>query len=577
MTASLFDHPVGPATAPAQRRSEASPDRLAAGLEIGRSRLVVSACVFALGFLTVAARLVEVSLIDATAAGRPTAIEAETIATTRADITDRNGSLLATSLPAVSLVANPREIDDPVGAAMALAGALESADPDELLAALSADSSYVSLQRPLTPAEQYAVNRLGILGVRFEQEPQRYYPAGRLTSHILGFTTMDRHQDGLAGLERALDDRLTATGEALALTIDLRAQEILIEELAAQGEAYQASGAAGVILDAETAEIVALASWPDFDPYTRQGESALFNRATQGVYEMGSGFKLFTIATALEAGTATLTSTFDARYPLQVVNDEISDYHPQYRVLSLPEVFIHSSNIGAARMALDFGAEVQQLYLDRLGLLDPAPIEHNEVGAPLLQPRWNETETATIAFGHGISVGVVPMAAAIRATVVDGAYLPPTLVAGTERQAEPVFSPETVDAMRRLMRLNVADPNGSGGAADVPGYLVGGKTGTADEAGAGGYGDNLRASFAAVFPMNRPEFVIFVMFDRPQEQEPGLRPTGGRVAAPTVARIIERLGPVMGLVPVGGDDPTIGEQLGIEIDGRLPPMADARP
>lgn len=587
MTASLFDTPEvqGGADAhdtqttqdsrrPASRhaRSHAGgADHTGRWLDISRSRLIVSACVFALAFTAVGARLVDVSILDGAATARPAALAAEPIASHRADILDRNGVLLATTLPAVSLVANPRQIDDPVGAAMALAGALAGTNPDAVLESLSADTDYVTLQRPLTPQEQYDVNRLGIVGVRFENEPQRYYPAGSLTAHVLGFTTEDRHQDGLAGVERALDDRLTGDAEPLRLSIDLRAQEILTEEIVAQAEAFQAEGAAGVIMDAETAEILALVSWPAFHPYLRDDAELLFNRATQGVYEMGSGFKIFTVATALETGTAQTTTLLDARRPLEISRFTIRDYHGQYRWLSVPEVFIHSSNIGAARLALGFGPEMQQLYFDRLGLLDPAPIEHNEVGAPQIQPRWNETETATISFGHGLAVGVVPMAAAVRAAVVDGIYRPPTLIAGGGGEGEPIFSAATVDTMRRLMRLNVLE--GSGRSADVPGYLVGGKTGTAESVTAGGYTDRNLVSFASAFPMHRPRFVIFTMFDGPRPQDAQQRATGGLVAAPVAGRIIERLGPAMGIAPVNDDDPAITSQLAIGRDGTIPPFA----
>ncbi|MEQ9813610.1 MAG: penicillin-binding protein 2 [Azospirillaceae bacterium] len=529
-------------------------------IEVGRGRLMITAAVFALAFGVVGARLVDIAALGGSIDVRPVAVAASAPATERAELVDANGMLLATSLPTASVFADPEAVIDPDAAALRLASVLPDIEVGATRDLLASDRRFVWIERNLTPQQVYEVNRLGLPGIGFQEEEQRYYPAGNLASHVVGYADVDGN--GLAGVERALNDTLNEGGEPLRLSLDLRVQQIVREELAAAIEEFSAIGGVGVVMRADTAEVVSLVSLPDYDPYDAGAipPEALFNRGTLGVYEMGSGFKILNTAIALETGVATLRDYFDASRPLSIGGFQIRDYHGQWRALSVPEIFMYSSNIGSALMALEFGPDLQRDYLGRLGMLERPPIELGEVASPLVPSNWRQTETATIAFGHGIAVSPVQLVAAISAVVSDGIYRAPTIIArepGERGDGVRVFSPETVDAIRRLMRLVVTE--GTGSNADAEGYLVGGKTGTAEKPGRGGYQeDALLSSFIGAFPMNSPEYVIFVLLDEPHgtERTHGYA-TGGWVAAPTVRRIVERLGPLEGIAPIDETDPEI--------------------
>ena len=509
--------------------------------------------VFAFAFSIIAARLIDLAVF--TGSGEPApaklarAAEAPRI---RADITDRNGILLATSLPVASLYANPRYVPDAAEAAAKLARVLPGLDQAWLRARLESARRFVWLRRNLTPKQQFAVNSLGIPGLDFKTTARRIYPQGNLGSHVLGFTDVDGN--GLSGVEAYFDGRLKTGGAALRLSIDVRLQAILHQELARAMETYSAVGAASVILDAETGEVLALASLPDFDPNRPSNipPERAFNRVTMGVYEMGSTFKLFTLAMALDSGRVGLGDRYDARQPIKIARFRISDYHGKNRWLSVPEILVYSSNIGAAKMALDVGTEIQQQYLKKLGLLQPARIELPEVGLPLKPRRWREINTMTISYGHGIAVSPMQMAAGVAALVNGGILRPPTLIRQADQQSvqgERVLTAATSAKMRRLMRLVVRD--GTGGKADVEGYRVGGKTGTADKLGKRGYRDaGLISSFIGVFPARRPKYVILVLLDEPKGTvaSQGFA-TGGWVAAPAVGAVVRRMAPLLGVDP----------------------------
>jgi cell division protein FtsI (penicillin-binding protein 3) len=452
-------------------------------LETGRTRLLVASLLFAAAFLIVAGRLVSVALISS--GGEPSIAEAPRatqLETERADIVDRNGIVLATNLVTASLYANPREVPSPRAAAAALSKVLPELPQAEVESKLASGKSFVWLKRNLTPKQQYAVNRLGIPGLSFQREERRVYPHGNLAAHILGFTDIDNR--GIAGVERQFESRLAEQHAPLALSIDIRLQHILKEELSRSIHDFSAIGGAGVILDARNGEVLAMISLPDFDPNEpgRASADTRFNRATLGVYEMGSVFKVFTTAMALDAGVTSLKGGYDASHPIKVSRYTISDYHAKNRWLSVPEIFIYSSNIGSAKMALDVGPEGQRAFLKRLGMLSPLALELPELGEPQGPAQWKELAAMTIAFGHGLSVTPMHVASGV-ASVVNG---------GLKVRSTIVTHPQT----RHLPSVAAADAAGRGagdrqerGCARLPG-------GRQDRHGGEGRGQGLQAQCA---------------------------------------------------------------------------------
>jgi cell division protein FtsI (penicillin-binding protein 3) len=518
-------------------------------LETARNRLLVTGTVFALAFLIVAGRLIDLTVFDQTGDAR-LAEGAVPDTTGRGAIVDRNGVILATSLPTASLYADSHEIMDPRAAADSLMTVLPDFDRERLVERLS-EGRFVWIRRNLSPNEQYAVNRLGIPGLHFEIEERRVYPHDRAAAHVLGLTDVDGR--GIAGVEKTFDRDLSA-GKTLQLSMDIRVQDMLRQEMAAAVSEYRAIGGAGVVLDVHTGEVLAMVSLPDFDPNT-PGEDSVdvrFNRAAKGVYEMGSTFKLFTVAMALDSGTTTLRGGYDASKPLRVARYTIRDFHAENRWLSVPEILVHSSNIGAAQMALDVGGPAQRRYLGRLGLLTRANVELPESGKPLTPHPWRDINTMTVGFGHGIAVSPLQLATAVAAVVNGGLWRPATVLArdGSATPAgERVFSAKTSAQLRGLMRLVVR--YGTGKKADVPGYLVGGKTGTAEKLVAGRYSRDARiASFVGAFPIDAPRYVVLAMLDEPKGNESTLNyATGGWIAAPVVGRLVSRMAPLLGIAP----------------------------
>ncbi|WP_299396751.1 penicillin-binding protein 2 [Pelagibius sp.] len=534
-------------------------------LETGRTRLLVAAVSFALAFSLIGWRLVDLGLMtDRHEPSIARSLGSEGLETGRADIVDRNGIVLATTLPTASLYANPRHVRDPEAAAERLAAVLPEVSPAQLGARLASDRSFVWLQRNLTPRQQYAVNRLGIPGLYFQREHRRFYPHGALAPHVVGFTGVDNQ--GLAGIEQSFDDVLRASAKPLQLSLDIRIQHILTEELAQAMTTFSAIGAAGVVMDARSGEVVALASLPSFDPAKPASApaDARFNRASLGIYEMGSVFKIFTAAMALNEGVVALNDGYDTRKPIRISRFTIRDFKPKNRWLSIPEILMYSSNIGTVHMAMDAGTPVQQAFLKRLGLLQPASIELPEVGQPLIPSPWREINTMTISFGHGLAVSPVQLTAAMSAMVNGGTEVRPTLL---KRDPERVtagnrlISESTSATVRQLMRLVVSQ--GTARKANAEGYIVGGKTGTAEKLAGRGYSRNSRiASFVGAFPMTAPRYVVFVMVDEPKPtKETHGYATGGWVAAPVMRSIVERMGPLVGVMPRGDGEAMIADLL----------------
>ncbi len=526
-------------------------------LETGRTRILAASVIFALAFAVIAIRLVDLSV---TTRGNEPNIAREAVPsnlqTGRANILDRNGIVLATTLPTASLYANPRHLRDARQAALQLSVLLPELTQDELFEKLSADRSFVWLKRNLTPVQQYTVNRLGIPGLYFQREERRVYPHGDLLPHSVGFTGLDN--EGLAGIERSFDARLRGSSEPLSLSLDLRVQHVLAEELAAAMTEFRAIGAAGVVLDARSGEVIAMVSLPTFDP-SRPGAAeadARFNRATLGIYEMGSVFKIFTTAMALDEGVVTLDDGYDTSHPIKVSRFVIRDYKPKKGWHSVPEIFVHSSNIGTVQMAMAAGTELQRDFLLRLGLLDVPSLELTELGRPMSPSPWREINTMTISYGHGLAVSPLQLTSAVAAMVNGGVLKPATLLKrpdGTPLQARRVIGQDTSLKMRQLMRLVVTE--GTGRKANAEGYPVGGKTGTADKLRGRSYARNARiASFVGAFPMNDPRYVIFAMVDEPKGNKSTYGfATGGWVAAPVVRRVVERMGPMVGIEPANSD------------------------
>ena len=474
----------------------------------------------------------------------------------RGDIVDRNGVLLATTLSTESLFANPGDLRDPQDAARRLAQIFPEIDAKELAKKLSRDNSFVWIKRNLTPREQRAANNLGIPGLYFQPEQRRIYPHGNLLSHLLGFVGVD--QKGLAGVERYFDGRLRDTDQKdpLQLSVDLRVQNIVHEELKEGMHHFGAIGATGIVLDLHSGEVLALSNLPDFDPHQAGTavEASRFNRASLGVYEMGSTFKTFTTAMALDYGIANMNDSFDATHPIQYAHYTIRDAHPMNKWLTIPEIYAYSSNVGTVRMAMNIGTERQQAFLKKLGLMEPLKIElpAPEVATPHYpEPDdWHEINMMTIAYGHGMSVTPLHLVRAISSIVNGGTLEPMTLVKGgnAEKGKGPrIVSEKTSRQMCRLMRMVVE--YGTGKKGDVPGYRVGGKTGTAEKAMGGGYSHNAKlALFVSTFPVDDPKYVILVMIDEPKgTKETAGFATGGWISAPIVSNIISRMAPMYGV------------------------------
>jgi cell division protein FtsI (penicillin-binding protein 3) len=520
-------------------------------LETGRNRLLVTGAMFLLAFTVIAGRLVEVTLIKG---GTQTAhvAKAADLGVERADVVDREGVLLATSLPTVSLFAHPKEIPDRQEAARRVASLLTDMSASDILAKLREQRAFVYLRRNLTPRQEYDINALGIPGLYFEKGEKRIYPQGELTAHVVGLTDLDNK--GIAGIERSEERELKGSHAPLRLSIDVRVQTILRNELVRSMSDFHAIGATGMVMDVNSGELLAMVSLPDFNPNSLSSatQDAMFNRATLGVYEMGSTFKLFNTAAALDAGVVNLNSSFDATHPLKVARFEITDYHPENRWLTVPEILIYSSNIGSARIASEMGTDAQRNFLTRIGMTRPTGVELPESGSPLVPNPWREINTMTIAYGHGLAVTPLHMMTGVSALVNGGIFHPATLLKqeeGEKVQGARVIKTETSRAMRELMRLVVT--RGTGEKADVAGYEVGGKTGTAEKNGVGGYHHkSLLSSFIATFPVSDPQYVVLVMIDEPQgiKESYGFA-TAGWTAAPAVGRVVAQIGPLLGLSP----------------------------
>ncbi|MCX7324703.1 MAG: penicillin-binding protein 2 [Hyphomicrobiales bacterium] len=515
-------------------------------------------------FLTLSGRLVYLAIAQDEPVGLRRAT-ADATSAARPDIIDRNGEVLATDVRSVSVFAEPRKILDKDEAVELLSAVLPDINAKDLRDRFEKRRGFVWVKREITPRQQAEVHRLGIPGVGFVPENKRVYPNGTAAAHVLGFANIDNI--GIAGIEKYIDQKglidptgagINATSKELKpvqVSIDLRVQHALRDELAIGMAKFKAKAAAGSIIDVTTGEVIATVSLPDFDPANQADalDPNRINRVNVGVFEMGSTFKALTVAMALDSGRFNVNSTFDARNALRYGRHTINDFHAQKRIMSVPEVFIYSSNIGTAKMALQLGVDHHRNFLKRAGQLDRLRTELPESAEPIVPQRWGELNTMTIAFGHGLAVAPLQAAMATGALMNGGLLIPPTFLKRSEADAKAIATrlvkPETSEAMRYVMRLNAE--RGSASRAAVSGFYVGGKTGTAEKVVNGRYSKTrLFTTFMAIAPSDKPRYLFMTLFDEPQGlPETHGYATSGWNASPTTGRIIERVAPLLGLPP----------------------------
>ncbi|MDB5615711.1 MAG: penicillin-binding protein 2, partial [Devosia sp.] len=528
-----------------------------------RIRWMVLAMV--LGFGLVGARLVQLGMVetDSTIEGQAR----DVITATRPPILDRNGLEMAVDIRVPSLFAEPRRIIDVEEAVNKLRTVLPDLDEKWLRARLTGDKGFVWVLRELSPAIQDRVMRLGIPGIDFITESKRFYPGMSEASHILGSTNIDNQ--GIAGIERHMDnedvallqDLGLARGNALApveLSVDMRVQHIMHEQLMDAMTRYKAIAAAGVMVDIHTGEVISLVSVPDFDP--NDPKSALvkdsFNRITAGIFEPGSIFKTVTMAGALDAGAVRLTDQFDARFGVRFGRFTIDDFHGKHRILSLPEVYKFSSNVGTIRVMQALGKDNYRAFLSTMGFDARVPFELPEMRLPTVPKEFSEVGAATASFGHGLSVSPLHMVAAYSAFVNGGNYIAPTLYKRTVAESEPLYrrvvQPSTSEAIRYLMRLNAIGSGGSGGQMNklALGFRVGGKTGTAEKVVDGRYSSSKVTNFfGSAFPLDNPRYAMIIMVDEPKAENAQTGTTAGWNAGTVTGRIVQRVAPMLGIAP----------------------------
>ncbi len=488
----------------------------------------------------------------------------------RKEIVDRNGLLLAINLPGASVFANPQKMVDPEEAANKLAATLPKLNKQKLLEEFKSNKTFVWIKRDLTEKERQSVHHLGIPGIYFEGEKKRVYTYGNLLSHLIGY--VGRDNEGLAGLEKSYDDFLldSSSNGPLQLTIDARVQSIVNEEMDTAIETFRAIGGVAIVADAKTGEILACVSKPDFNPHDPSNASSdqLFNRYSLGVQELGSVMKIVNIAIGLDTEKITLNDVYDIT-SMRVANFNLKDYHKAEGWHTVPEIFLHSSNIGMAQIMLEVGKSDYKRYLERLGMFEKLPIEIPERGFPISQKdsNWTDLTTTTMSYGYALAVSPLHFVNAV-IPVVNGGYMHNLHFVKREDEAVPVqvLKSTTSDDMRRLLRLGVS--KGTGRKADVKGYLVSGKTGTAERRVGRRYVKNARnSSFLAAVPAIDPKYVIFIMLEAPKPTKETFGfATAGWTTAPMARNIISRMVNLYGLSPYDEDDPAIQEQLYVEYE-----------
>src|SRR5215813_13255668 len=528
-----------------------------------RARVGFAILAFAAVYAVIGGRLAMFA-IGADAHGARRAGAQDIIATARPDIVDRNGEILATDVKSPSLFGEPRRIIDKDEAIELLTATVPDLDTGEVRERLSSKKSFVWLKREITPKQQQEIHKLGIPGIGFLRENKRVYPTGNEVAHLIGLVNIDNQ--GIAGMEKWLDsngladlhragfatDRLQ---QPIELSVDLQVEHALRDELLKAKEKFHAKAASALVSNVKTGEIIAMVSVPDFDPNNPKEahDPDRINRLTTGVFEMGSTFKAFTLAMALDSGKYDLNSMWDARGPLHYGKFAIHDDEPKGRYLSMKEVFTFSSNVGAARIALAQGVEAHKAFLRKMGQLERLRTELPESASPLVPKHWSDLNTITISFGHGMAVAPLQAVMGVSALANGGLLIPPTFLKRSEYEAlslaKRVIKPETSDKMRYLMRLNAEV--GTARKADVNGYYIGGKTGTAEKVINGHYAKKrVLTAFTAILPADSPRYQLLVMLDEPQAlKETHGFITSGWNAVPTGGAVIARIAPLLGIEP----------------------------
>ncbi|QIE57647.1 penicillin-binding protein 2 [Pikeienuella piscinae] len=572
----------------AERRERAREEKRRARADRAEWRLLVVSLFFLVGFGVLGGRMALLAVAEPKEPRLETAAS-RVVATERAAITDRNGRLLAANLPTWAIYAHPHETAlagvDADEAARRLGAVLPEIGEETFRARFAPGRKFVWIKRPATPDERQAVHDLGIPGIYFGRRETRIYPAGRIGAHILGGVTVGAegvdHAElvGLAGVERRLDKELrdpARAGRPMPLSIDLVAQTALTDVMGAAMTEFSAIAASAVLMDARNGEVLAMVSLPDFDPNNRPDTRdprvakvrPMMNRAAEGVYEFGSTFKLFTAAQAIDSGLYTPESMIDTKGPLRVGKFKINDFHRMPPRMTLRDVIVESSNVGTSNIALAIGAEAQKAFLRKIGMLDPTSIEIAEarLGQPLYPARWSQLSTMTISFGHGLAATQLHLAAAYASLLNGGLRVHPTLRRGAPAptEADRVISASTSRSLREILRAVVAEEKGTANFAEVPGFEVGGKTGTADKPARGGYDESKTLStFAAAFPMSSPKYVLVVTLDEASTFRYGRTwRTAGWTAAPTAALAVERLAPILHMRPIPAPETVVAGDVG---------------
>jgi cell division protein FtsI (penicillin-binding protein 3) len=532
-------------------------------------RLLVLGVMFTCAFIVIGGRM---GVLANSEPSEPrTSVAGAQILAQRADIVDRKGRILATNFETHSLYAQPPQMIDPERAAGELVKIFPDLEKERLIKDFTGKRKFLWVKKKLSPEQKQAVHDIGEPGLLFGPREMRLYPNGKLAAHVLGGASFGREGVhaaeviGVAGIEKHYDDRLRdpARGhKPLELSLDLSVQAATERVLHGGMSLMNAKGAAAILMDVKSGEVISIASLPDFDPNDRPrpptegnpGDSPLFNRAVQGVYELGSTFKIFAVAQAMELGLINPSTMIDTKGPLRWGKHRIRDFRNYGSELSATKVIVKSSNIGTARIAQMIGVERQKQFLESLGFFEPTPLEIVEAkgGQPLLPPNWSELSTMTISYGHGLSTSPMHLASAYATLANGGNRVVPTLL----KQEGPATGPRVLSrasAQKSLTMLRKVVSEGTASFGEVPGYAVGGKTGTADkpkENGGGYYEDKVIATFASTFPAHDPKYVLVVTLDEPVEtsgDEP--RRTAGWTAVPVAAEIIRRVAPLLGLRP----------------------------
>ena len=518
-------------------------------LKMRRLKLLICGALLFIAFTTIGYRTVSLAgLDDKTVKNSFRSVNSKNlIHPFRGNILDRNNNLLATTVNISSLNINPQEVLDVNQTILKLKKIFPKLNREKLLQKLNSNKKHVQILREISPRDHVSLLKLGIEALKIESSKKRIYPNHSLASHVLGNTDIDGK--GIAGIEKKFD-KVLANGEDISISIHSGIQHITKTLLLEQINQFKAEGGAGIIMDAKNGEIYALVSLPDYNAnnYNKLLDNKLFNKATKGTYELGSTLKLITAAVALESDLINENEVFDVSSPLRISSRTIRDYHPLNYAISIPEVVVHSSNIGSAKIAEKFGSSTQLKYLKSLGLMDKLSLELPELGKPQVRTDKKLLTTMTISYGHGISITPTHLASATATIVNDGIRVDPTLlISNSVKKNKRIFSKKTSKTMRSIMRLVVSNKNGTAKQAEASGYLVGGKTGTAEKTNpAGGYFKKQNiVTLTSAFPMNNPRFIITVMIDNPK----GSKRTAGWVAAPVVNKIVTRIAPILNIKP----------------------------